>query len=177
MHWTTCLFFTLLLLPAGETSGGQKDDFPTDLAEWLVRRPPVDEGWITANHDTKPEWHVFLDRDRRPSARLRAVSRNQAHVTCTRQESYPKMPFKVPQGTAEDGLAGEWFSVEVSDGWLIGFNAGEFGAGLWWFSPDGKKRYKISNDQVIGFFETKEGTPGPGGHRSYGAFQEAGSCD
>ena len=62
-----------------------------------------------------------------------------------------------PGSSATEGLAGEWFSVKVSDGWIIGFNAGEFGAGLWWFSPDGKKREKISGDQVVGFFVTDAG--------------------
>ena len=73
------------------------------------------------------------------------------------QESLPRLPFVVEQGSAEEGLAGERFSTEVRDGWIIGFNAGEFGAGLWWYSPDGKRRYKISGDQVVGFLQTDAG--------------------
>lgn len=40
---------------------------------------------------------------------------------------------------------------KVSDGWLVGFNNGEFGAELWWFSKDGRESYKISNDQIQQF--------------------------
>lgn len=34
---------------------------------------------------------------------------------------------------------------------MIGFNAGEWGGTLWWFSDTGKESYKISDDQIVGF--------------------------
>ena len=122
-------------------------DYPTDLAKWISTQPPevLDERWLAANHDTENAWVVFLSGGR-PSARLRTVKREKGSPYPEKQESYPPMPFKVPEGLATEGLAGEWFSAQVADGWIIGFNAGEFGAGLWWFSPDGKKREKISED-------------------------------
>ena len=43
-------------------------------------------------------------------------------------------------------------SARVDDGWLVGFNKGEFGAALYWFSADGKQNYKISDHQVWEFF-------------------------
>jgi hypothetical protein len=42
----------------------------------------------------------------------------------------------------------------VDDGWLAGYNGGEFGAELWWFSPDGTRSYKISEHQVNQFLVT-----------------------
>lgn len=133
-------------------------DYPADLSKWFVRQPPKvgDERCFVANNDTHHEWVVYL-AEGRPSVRLRSAKRENGSPYPEKQESYPSMPFKVPQGSATEGLAGEWFSVKVSDGWIIGFNAGEFGAGLWWFSPDGKKREKISGDQVVGFFVTDAG--------------------
>lgn len=41
--------------------------------------------------------------------------------------------------------------LKVSDGWLAGYNRGEFGAFLWWFSADGKERYKVSDHQINAF--------------------------
>jgi len=41
--------------------------------------------------------------------------------------------------------------LKVSDGWLAGYNRGEFGAFLWWFSADGKEKYKISDHQINEF--------------------------
>jgi hypothetical protein len=45
----------------------------------------------------------------------------------------------------------------VEDGWLIGFNHGEFGAPLYWFSRDGKRHYLISNSYVVAFFMRPDG--------------------
>lgn len=43
--------------------------------------------------------------------------------------------------------------IEVDDGWLVGYNCGEFGAALYWFSKDRKKYYKISGHQIIRFIQ------------------------
>ncbi|BBB68532.1 hypothetical protein UNDYM_4279 [Undibacterium sp. YM2] len=43
--------------------------------------------------------------------------------------------------------------TEVDDGWLVGYNRGEFGASLYWFSKDRKKHYKISDHQIIRFIQ------------------------
>jgi hypothetical protein len=45
----------------------------------------------------------------------------------------------------------------VRDGWLVGFNEGEFGAALYWFSSDGQRSYKIADDQVVDFMSTPQG--------------------
>jgi hypothetical protein len=42
-------------------------------------------------------------------------------------------------------------TARVEDGWLVGFNRGEFGAALYWFSDDGGRNYKISDHQVVAF--------------------------
>jgi hypothetical protein len=43
-------------------------------------------------------------------------------------------------------------ATSVDDGWLVGFNEGEFGGALYWFSRDGKRSYPISDDQIVDFF-------------------------
>lgn len=48
--------------------------------------------------------------------------------------------------------------AEVADGWLVGFNQGEFGAALYWFSRDGANQYKVSDHQVVGFFPRADGS-------------------
>ena len=45
----------------------------------------------------------------------------------------------------------------VDDGWLIGFNEGEFGGALYWFSRDGKRSFVISSDQIVDFFSLADG--------------------
>jgi len=48
-------------------------------------------------------------------------------------------------------------AFHVSDGWLVGFNEGEFGAALYWFSNSGLEKYKVSDDQVEDFLPTPTG--------------------
>jgi hypothetical protein len=50
-----------------------------------------------------------------------------------------------------------YVSFKVDDGWLIGFNQGEFGAALYWFDQSGQSRYKISDHQVVAFFPSSDG--------------------
>lgn len=150
-----CLLAFALVLPA---IGDGTADYPADLSKWLRREPPTrgDDRWFASNYDIAHVWIVYMAQGR-PSARLRVPKRENGSPYLERQEAYPKMPFVVPHGTAKEGLAGEWCSVQVENGWIIGFNAGEWGGALWWFAPDGKERYKISDDQVIGFFKTEAG--------------------
>lgn len=155
MGSSACLL-SLVLIPTAIDAG--LADYPADLSKWLRTQPPSlgDERWHAANNDTEHAWVVYMLKDR-PSVRLRVVKLEKGSPIPDRQESYPRMPFVVEQGSAKEGRAGEWFSVQVSDGWIIGFNAGEWGGALWWYSPDGKRRYKISEDQVVGFIKTDAG--------------------
>ena len=45
----------------------------------------------------------------------------------------------------------------VGDGWLVGFNHGEWGGALYWFSSDGKRNYKVSDHQIVQFFGLADG--------------------
>jgi hypothetical protein len=101
--------------------------------------------WREANWSLE-EWDVFL-RDGHPSVR----------AWKSEQDDRAKLPFAIKPGQAADGLYGRIYAVKVADGWIVGFNAGEFGAGLWWFAPDGKSRYQISYDRVCGFAQTSKG--------------------
>jgi hypothetical protein len=56
-----------------------------------------------------------------------------------------------------DRFSGPSAFARVDDGWLVGFNHGEFGAALYWFSTDGNRNYKISDHQVVDFVPTADG--------------------
>ena len=70
-----------------------------------------------------------------------------------RRTETTRLPFK----PKEKGMDGDILAFQVTDGWLVERNAGEWGGELWWYAPNGQKRYRIGYDQVIGFFQTKEG--------------------
>jgi hypothetical protein len=123
-------------------------DVPSDLSKWIETEPPIQRSdrWYAANQDTKHEWVVSL-RDNRPQARLRNAE----------DEAPEPLPFEIKKGSYKAGLAGKRLSVKVSDGWIVSFNGGEFGRGLWWFAPDGKSRYKIAEAWIEGFIPTEVG--------------------
>jgi hypothetical protein len=44
----------------------------------------------------------------------------------------------------------------TSSGWLAGFDAGEFGGGLWWFSRDGSKTTELLSENVHAIYQIKK---------------------
>ena len=47
--------------------------------------------------------------------------------------------------------------LQTKDGWFVGFDFGEWGGSLWWFSTDGHTQKKLSDDNVLDLIETKSG--------------------
>ncbi len=73
------------------------------------------------------------------------------------------LPFKldVPaKGSAAAGLAGRTQVLAVPDGCLVAFNAGEFGAGVRWFSSDAEHRKHLGSEHVVRLIDTAAGPLG-----------------
>jgi hypothetical protein len=131
---------SLLFLPP------QPVDFPTDLDHWYVTEPPSRYNeLVAANNDIAHTWAVSIG-ERGPRATLRHPWR----------EIPTPLPFETDPELS-GGSRGTRTSIKVEDGWIVGFNTGEFGAALWWFSPDGKARYKISKHWVVNLVPTTAG--------------------
>ena len=47
--------------------------------------------------------------------------------------------------------------LRTADGWLVGFDAGEFGGGLWWFNNEGDKNQKLLSENVHAIYHTRDG--------------------
>ena len=67
------------------------------------------------------------------------------------------LAFKIEpvQKQGEIDLAGARHVLAVEDGYLVGFDAGEFGGGAWWFSKDGTRRRKLTlrtSESLADFF-------------------------
>jgi len=99
--------------------------------------------WFYAANYSHHEWRVFAERGQ-ICAQLTTAKRPE-------QRERPKFTPKAGQFRGASSFA------RVDDGWLVGFNQGEFGAALYWFSPDGKRKYKVSDHQVVDFFSLADG--------------------
>jgi hypothetical protein len=62
-----------------------------------------------------------------------------------------------PQVKLAKDMIGTRSLLRTSGGWLIGFDAGEFGGGLWWFSRDGHDSKKLLSENVHAIYETSDG--------------------
>ena len=124
--------------------------YPHELRRWQEVAVPArsDAGcrrvWLFAANYSTYEWRVFV-QDGEPQAQLKS------EMPAVR----PRRPDFTPRA---DGLGLAPNVIEVADGWLVGFNQGEFGAALYWFSRDGENRYKVSAHQVVGFFPRADGS-------------------
>lgn len=86
-------------------------------------------------------WHVSFDTELRIRAMVNRTQRRDA------------FPFAVPPAVADADRFGDRHVLRTDDGWLVGWDAGEFGGGLWWFSPDGARSYKIAIPRLQAFVE------------------------
>jgi hypothetical protein len=69
----------------------------------------------------------------------------------------PIPPPELPPGAMlQPGMAGYESTLKVQDGWLLGFDAGEFGGGLWFEGTDGSVS-RLLEENVHGFVETARG--------------------
>lgn len=65
-----------------------------------------------------------------------------------------ELPFELPPPPPKPGTRGRRHTLKVDDGWLIGFNAGEWGGSVWWASPDGSELRVLDDDvHILDFFE------------------------
>ncbi len=122
--------------------------FPADVAQWQSVAVPAESdrgarmAWFYAADYSRTEWSVLVDHD--------VV---QARLDGPRHElSEPGPPFDAHAGKFR-GASSFW---RVDDGWLVGFNHGEWGGALYWFSSDGKRNYKISDHQIVRFFRVAD---------------------
>ena len=122
-------------------------EYSHDVRQWQeVSLPPKGDeyrrtAWFQAASffSKSREWRVFVEHDR-VCAQLVSEPPRAQH---DRPEFSPR--------TKEFSTGPETAFMRVEDGWLTGFNVGEFGAALYWFSRDGTQDYKISDHQVVDF--------------------------
>ncbi len=66
-----------------------------------------------------------------------------------------KLPPMPPQLKLSKKMIGRRSLQPTSSGWLAGFDAGEFGGGLWWFSHDGSQTIELLSENVHAIHQIK----------------------
>ena len=134
----------LMFLTISISSLGQ--DKTTFLKNWKSYPVPTNEDTLYAYNYSKNDWVVYVDGSEMRVDDIRNYKKDPS----------AKLPFEIKQSNSEwinvsAPLAGLIDFVEVDDGYLVGFNRGEWGGEFYWFSKDGRKKYEISGHQIVRF--------------------------
>jgi hypothetical protein len=62
-----------------------------------------------------------------------------------------ELPFDPRSKEDPEATRGGWRVERVEDGWLVGFDSGEWGGGVWWFDKPGKQSVRLTDDRVVTF--------------------------
>jgi hypothetical protein len=149
-HSLTALGCALVLLPGcTKHKAAQTWARAGILAQWVAVQPYADtsSALLCANW-SRNEWHVF------PRGDSVYVRRHE------RSDGYDSMPL------GSSGVASyrtPFRAVAVANGWLAGYNHGEFGGSIWWFAPDGRDSAKVSDEQIVAFVKMRAGLIGVSG--------------
>ncbi|MBI2378724.1 MAG: hypothetical protein HYV07_32315 [Deltaproteobacteria bacterium] len=107
----------------------------------------VPAGWVPIDPDgerlrcanyARDEWRVSID------AGALTFSESNNHEA----DTGPALPFTFTP--KQQVTRGRRHVLAVSDGFLVGFDAGEWGGSLFWFSLDGAQKVKLGDENVHG---------------------------
>ena len=130
--------------PSLLSKGRQWASLPPQKGWVLYPSPEADSPALLCANHSRREWKVSLKNE-------------GIEISPFSEGIEEPLPFKIQPKKAIAGLAGDRRVKHVSDGWLVGFDAGEFGGALWWFSVDGLKRKKLAEENVVGFVDSSLG--------------------
>jgi len=124
---------------------------PTPVRAQTLTMPT---GWIATAEPSGPfEEHSKLRQANYSRHEWRvSVSSGQLQITDdgNRYHEQAGLVFP-PHFRRTKDMIGRAMTARAGDDWLIGFNAGEFGGGLWWTSPDGKRTKLLTRENVQAF--------------------------
>lgn len=132
--------FILLALAPSLVPGAVHAQTLTMPTGWIATAEPTGpfeehSKLLQANHSTH-EWRMSVSSGR---LEIKDKGNEQAKVM------FPPHFYRTKY------MIGRAMTARAGGNWLIGFNGGEFGGGLWWASPDGKRTKLLVGDNVQAF--------------------------
>jgi hypothetical protein len=131
-----------LLLTAAAGCNAEAQSSPTGWVNYPM--PESDSSAMQCANYSELEWRVLLSEA------------GTAQIV-PRPKPYRARSSKLPAGVKrQKGMIGAESNFKLQNGWLLGFDAGEFGGGLWFADVDGKTQ-ELSSQNVHGFVATQQG--------------------
>lgn len=136
--------FVILLINFCANSFTQRNSVPSDVSTWIAAKiPEADSSSGQKVIYSECRWHVYLENGKVKASTISLGRRNRS--------------TDIPGFLHDARKIQDQCFLKIKNGWLIGTDMGEFGGSLHWFSSDGKQSYKISDDHVKAFYNTKAG--------------------
>lgn len=134
-HSTVARLVLLTLLSVGLA----RADEPPLPEGWAIYPTPAPNAceWTRANL-SKREWRVRVDNERLVIEPFTPKPRPADLPNFDISAQEPEIYRVRREGPCEDCVQ------RVDDGWIVGFNFGEWGGRLWWTDPDGNNSYPIA---------------------------------
>lgn len=132
--YANILTFLILSLAFNSKSGGLNEGMPEG---WVRTQAPA--GKIATNNTilcanfSNFKWQF-------------EVQSGQVRILDSSKE--PARVDFLPRYVRTKEMVGRARVLRAGDGWLLGFNAGEFGGGLWWLSADGNTTKHLTRENV-----------------------------
>lgn len=121
--------------------------FETDVTQWKV----VDRPTFEAEKASNDPFAVSPEHDWK-------VINTDATVTTNIYDEWEKfdLPFDASIDLSTHYKNIDPFqAIKTDDGWITGYNRGEFGSAIYWYNDDGTQRKKLSEHRVNGFTVVK----------------------
>jgi len=155
-------FVAILLLSFARAFAAGISACPQDVTSWLtVDIPPANtaarENWENKAGNSLLEWRVVQNGNK---VFAKVLSKDSSAMGAA---PLPNFTPKTQRFSRVKAIA------HVEDGWLVGFNHGEWGASLYWFSKDGESHYHVSTHKIIDLLPLGDGVVGIEGLEHLGA--------
>lgn len=109
-----------------------------EINNLVSNKLPTNEEAQTFKFNKKNEYEVYIEKE---TAFYRIFNHKKIRGT--------KIDLKIVYDTLNiKDFGGRQQNVKLDEGYLIGFDNGEFGGSLYWFDNDGIENYKISNGNI-----------------------------
>lgn len=132
---TAIFLFTLSAMYSNFCLGVDMPASGEDIRSWLEITPlqPLSDEMLCANRSAAGEWSV-------------SILDGKIHIQSYTAPQEGTLPFIIPK---RPRFLGSRSVLKTDDGFLVGFDAGEWGGSLWWFSKNGADSYMLSADNII----------------------------
>src|SRR5690554_761227 len=112
------------------------------IEDLKVSEPPTKEQVQKLNYSNK-EFEVYLNSDNKVEYRDYKYSKVKG----------TELPFKIiPNKDDRYAFGGKQVNLKIENGWLVGFDKGEWGGNLFWFNEEGTKYEKIIDGNIKSIF-------------------------